>query len=142
AGDEFGEGDDAAEFVVDGNSVSAQARGNNALNDIRLDAAGTIGATSAIDSQQSLVSSGTGVQASVADVQVELRAGEADLSDITVSDNQVAAIASGNSVGNAIEAGAAALNASPVEAFATADASAGTAVATYAINNGQANDAA
>ncbi|WP_426701648.1 beta strand repeat-containing protein [Rhodanobacter sp. Col0626] len=148
AGWNIGANDGNSSLTVSGNQFTAQASGNSASSSEALNGTGGVAATAALYNTQSLSEDGE-IGATVNHVTVaagtEGDVGDIQRANVTVSGNQVSGSASGNSASNAIAASSAVLNgAGFVDTVGTTDGGAGvsTAIADYALNSVQRNDAA
>lgn len=132
-------------LTVTGNQFEAKASGNTASNSVALNGAGNVGATAAVNSQQS---NGGAIGSVVTGADVTAgnsfgSMGDIDGSPMTVADNRVTGTASGNSASNAINVSSAVLNgAGFVGTGSGSDNVSSTAIADYALNNVQGNGGA
>ena len=134
-------------LTVSDNSFAAQASGNTAGNGVLLDGASSVSASAAVNNQQALAGGAIGADVSgitVAAGNLVGSTGAITMADVAITGNNVSGGASGNSATNTISAQGAALNGSDVDSEGAINGLTGTstAIANYALNSMQQNDAA
>lgn len=143
----IGNAGSSSALSVSGNQIAAQATANNAANAVSLDGAAVTSASGAIVNRQD--ASGV-VTASTSDGSIgvynrdigQAQGGTITNTAMTVSDNQVAATASGNVATNQLAVTSSALNGGTVvNDQATNDSAGLIAAAGYAVLNAQTNSA-
>lgn len=133
-------------LTVSENSLAAQASGNTATNGALLDAAASMSASVALNNDQALTAGA--IASDVNDVAVASgnragATGSITSTNLTTTGNEVSGSASGNSASNAISVQGVALNGMGMSAEGAINGIAGTstAIANYALNSVQKNDA-